>query len=475
MAFSLLLIVVLGATALFFATHLSIPEDRSQRVFAPDLVRRGGELAALGYCASCHTAENGKPFAGGRPLATPFGTIYGTNITPDPKPASALVAGGLCRAMREGVDRAGRDLYPVFPYDHFTRLTDEDLSALYAFLMTREPVRHAKAGEPARVSLQCASAARRLENAVPRRERQCRATSKSAEWNRGAYLVEALAHCGACHTPRDLLGAESATQHFAGGDAEDWWAPALNRAFAVAGAVDAKKALFKYLRSWDEGHAVAAGPMAPVVAALATVPEQDVRAIAAYVAVTWLGRAKAKSASTISKRAPLKRIRRAAELYAGACATCHETGGQRAVHRRLARPAHVDIRARSRAISSTSCSKACVRRKGRRRVHAGFRRRADRRADRRASLPTCAPASARGADEWQNVEAEIAQNLGGGQAHDHPQRQRPAAAGRRRPGDAAALRAARRSRSSTAPSSAAASASAAPARCWWTASPCSPA
>src|SRR4030088_761053 len=83
--FSILLIAVLAAAAFFFATHLTIPEDRTQRAFAPDLVRRGSELAALGYCASCHTAEGGKPFAGGRPLATPFGTIFGTNITPDPE------------------------------------------------------------------------------------------------------------------------------------------------------------------------------------------------------------------------------------------------------------------------------------------------------------------------------------------------------------------------------------------------------
>src|SRR5437763_542535 len=90
-AFSLLLIVVLGAAALFFATHLPIPEDRSQRVFAPDLVRRGGELAALGYCASCHTAENGKPFAGGRPLATPFGSFSARTSRPTRRPALGFI------------------------------------------------------------------------------------------------------------------------------------------------------------------------------------------------------------------------------------------------------------------------------------------------------------------------------------------------------------------------------------------------
>src|SRR4051794_18293826 len=141
MALSLLLIVVLGAGALFFVTHVAMPEDRGQRVFAADLVKRGGELAALGYCASCHTADERKPFAGGRPLATPFGTIYGTNITPDAETGiGAWSQAAFYRAMRDGVDRSGRDLYPAFPYEHFTKLSDEDLSALYAFLMTRQAV-----------------------------------------------------------------------------------------------------------------------------------------------------------------------------------------------------------------------------------------------------------------------------------------------------------------------------------------------
>src|ERR1700744_6258047 len=129
MLFSILVIAVLATAALFFATHLTIPaEERAERNFAPALIKRGGELAALGYCASCHTAASGKPFAGGRPLATPFGTIFGTNITPDLETGiGAWSQAAFNRAMRGGVDRRGRDLYPVFPYDHFTKLTAEDL------------------------------------------------------------------------------------------------------------------------------------------------------------------------------------------------------------------------------------------------------------------------------------------------------------------------------------------------------------
>jgi hypothetical protein len=135
---SLVIIAIVAAIALYFATHLTIPEDHTERAFPPDVVKRGSELAALGYCTSCHTEENGKPFAGGRPLATPFGAIYGTNITPDPETGiGAWSQAAFNRAMRDGVDCTGRDLYPAFPYDHFTKLTDDDLNALYAFLMTR--------------------------------------------------------------------------------------------------------------------------------------------------------------------------------------------------------------------------------------------------------------------------------------------------------------------------------------------------
>jgi mono/diheme cytochrome c family protein len=327
--FSIVLIAVLAAAALFFATHLTIPpEDRTQRSFAPDLVKRGSELAALGYCASCHTAETGKPFAGGRPLATPFGTIYGTNITPDTETGIGLWSQtAFNRAMRDGVDRAGRDLYPAFPYDHFTKLTDEDLGALYAFSMTRQPVH---APNPANqlafpYNVRPLLAGWKLlylaKAPIPADQ------TKSTEWNRGAYLVEALSHCGACHTPRDRLGAEIASQRFDGGEAEDWWAPPLNRT-SPSPVPWSEESLFNYLRSWEAGHGGAAGPMAPVVTALASVPEQDVRAIAAYIASTLAKPAESEKHLEDKQEQAAETNPQGAELYTGICAMCHETGGQ---------------------------------------------------------------------------------------------------------------------------------------------------
>jgi mono/diheme cytochrome c family protein len=327
--FSIVLIAAMAAAALFFATHLTIPpDDRTQRSFAPDLIKRGGELAALGYCASCHTAENSKPFAGGRPLATPFGTIYGTNITPDPETGIGLWSQtAFNRAMRDGVDRAGRDLYPAFPYDHFAKLTDEDLGALYAFLMTRAAVH---APNPANqlafpYNVRPLLAGWKLlylaKAPIPADQ------TKSAEWNRGAYLGEALSHCGACHTPRDRLGAEIASQHFDGGEAEDWWAPPLKRT-SPSPVPWSEESLFNYLRSWDAGHGGAAGPMAPVVKALASVPEQDVRAIAAYIASILAKPGESETRLEDKQAQAAETNPQGAELYAGVCATCHETGGR---------------------------------------------------------------------------------------------------------------------------------------------------
>src|SRR5438105_8749795 len=109
--------------------------------FEPELVQRGGQLAGIGNCNVCHTAPGGKSFAGGVGVPTPFGTIYSTNITPDPETGIGRWSqAAFSRAMREGLDREGRHLYPAFPYDHYTLTTDADLKALYAFLMSREPV-----------------------------------------------------------------------------------------------------------------------------------------------------------------------------------------------------------------------------------------------------------------------------------------------------------------------------------------------
>jgi mono/diheme cytochrome c family protein len=302
--------------------------------FEPALVRKGAELAAMGYCSSCHTPANGRSFAGGRPMATPFGTIYGTNITPDPETGIGRWSqAAFNRAMRDGLDREGRHLYPAFPYDHFTQLTDDDLRALYAYLMTRDPVR---ATTPANdlafpYNLRPLLAGWKLlflsKGPLPPD------ASKGEPWNRGRYLAEALSHCSACHSPRNRLGAEDTGKRYDGGEAEGWWAPPLNQT-SPAPVPWTEASLFDYLRSWDAQHGGAVGPMDPVSGNLGQAPEQDVRAMATYIASVFgpPSAERQKRTEAIIARKDVRpgdpAVAQGAAIYAGACAGCHESGGQ---------------------------------------------------------------------------------------------------------------------------------------------------
>jgi mono/diheme cytochrome c family protein len=283
----LILAVALGAAFVALAWRPSIApiEPAERRGFEASLVERGAALAAVGGCVSCHTAPRGKPYAGGLALATPFGTIYGTNITPDPETGIGRWSeAAFVRAMREGVSRDGRHLYPVFPYDHYTRVADDEVRAIYAFLMTREPVR-AEAREndlifPMNVRMLVAGWKLLFFDGAAYRPDP----SQSAEWNRGAYLAEGLGHCGSCHTPRNFLGAPKKRLHFAGGQAEGWHAPALD-ASSRTPVPWTVEALQSYLtRGMSDVHEVSAGPMTRVVDNLAEAPSAEVRAIAVYIA-----------------------------------------------------------------------------------------------------------------------------------------------------------------------------------------------
>jgi mono/diheme cytochrome c family protein len=253
--------------------------------FDPALVQRGAKLAAVGDCDVCHTASAGREFAGGLALPTPFGAIYSTNITPDAETGIGNWSeAAFRRAMREGVRRDGAYLYPAFPYDHFTLVSDDDDRALYAYLMTRAPVHAAAPANrlpfPLNVRLVLFG-----WNLLFLRQGPYRADAAQSEtFNRGAYLAEGLGHCGACHTPRNLLGAENRGEKFAGAEVDGWTAYALDASSPAPVPWNAD-ALNQYLgRGFQEWHGVARGPMAAVADNLGSVPQDDVRAIATYVA-----------------------------------------------------------------------------------------------------------------------------------------------------------------------------------------------
>ena len=336
-AFLLLGIAFAGTGFSGCASRESVPEvpPPARTSFDSARVARGAQLAALGNCASCHTAPGGKPYAGGRALKTPFGTVYGTNITPEPDTGIGRWSeAAFARAMREGVDRAGRHLYPAFPYDHFTRLTDEDLGALYAFVMTRDPVRAETPSDRIPVPRAAVGVwnSMYLEPGAYRPD-----ASKSAQWNRGAYLVQGLAHCGACHTPRNTLGAERKAEAFSGGESEGWHAPALDAA-SPSPVPWTAESLYTYLRTGiARAHAQTAGPMADVVRNLGQASEEDVRAIAVYVALLDTrseqqreaqGREALSGASAraATGSADARSDARGAAIYAGACEDCHDRG-----------------------------------------------------------------------------------------------------------------------------------------------------
>jgi nicotinate dehydrogenase subunit B len=302
-------------------------------VYAASTIARGEQLAALGACAECHTSANGMINAGGRPLDTPFGTIYSTNITPDVATGiGAWSYPAFERAMREGIHRDGRHLYPAFPYTHFARTSEADLQALYAHLMAQTPVRAEAPGN----ALHFPFNLRPLMagwNALFHQSTTFQADPARSEiWNRGAYLVEGLGHCSACHSPRNAFGAEQQNKYLAGGFAVGWEAPALT-SLSLAPISWSEDELFAYLRTGESHtHGVAAGPMAPVVKELMALPDQDIRAMAVYLASfndTPLDKpAEAALAAQLEGATKVTYAPNAgARLYQGACAVCHEVGG----------------------------------------------------------------------------------------------------------------------------------------------------
>jgi nicotinate dehydrogenase subunit B len=302
-------------------------------VYSAATIARGEQLAALGNCAVCHTTASGAHNAGGRALETPFGVIYSTNITPDVETGiGAWSYPGFERAMREGIHRDGRHLYPAFPFTHFARTSDADLQALYAYLMAQAPVRATTPENTLAFPFNLRPLLAGWNALFHQAEMFKPDVTKSEAWNRGAYLVESLGHCSACHSPRNALGAEKAGAYLAGGVAEAWEAPPLT-SLSHAPIPWGEDELYAYLRTGRSRlHGIAAGPMAPIVKDLAAVPDQDIRAMAVYLASFGENVPDATAQDALATKLEAEtRVTLAssagARLYQGACAVCHEVGG----------------------------------------------------------------------------------------------------------------------------------------------------
>jgi mono/diheme cytochrome c family protein len=340
----LFIIVCAGFVALTWKSEIARVAKPDPGSFDPDVVKRGAERAAIGNCIACHTVPGGKAFAGGLAVPTPFGTIYSTNITPDEKTGIGNWSEeAFRRAMREGTDRDGTHLYPAFPYDHFTLVTDADNHALYAYLMTRQPIEATAPRNDLIFPLNIRPLVAAWDLLFLKQGPYQPDPAQSEEWNRGAYLAEGLGHCGACHTPRNPLGAERRAAAFGGGEAEGWVAYAINNQSPAPIPWNRDSLAFYLRHGFHPEHGVSRGPMAEVTGNLSGLPDRDVTAIATYIAgvigptppermlqseelrKTAGADQLAVAIAGDSTGVPGKEEDRGAAIYRAACATCHES------------------------------------------------------------------------------------------------------------------------------------------------------
>ena len=309
------------------------------------LVARGAYLARAGNCMGCHTTAGGAPYAGGRGVPTPFGTVYASNLTPDVNSGiGAWSAADFWRALHHGRSRDGRLLYPAFPYPNYTRVTREDADALHAYLRSLPAAAQPNRAHALRFPFDQQGALAVWRALYFRPSVHTPDALRSAEWNRGAYLVEGLGHCNACHASRNALGATASPLDLAGGliPVQNWYAPSLasaREASVAAWDLADITALLKTGVAAPHGTLVAvAGPMSEVViGSTQHLTDPDLRAMASYLKAlpqttptTQTGEHRAAGVpglfTTTSTTAALAGP--GAKLYEQHCADCHGERGE---------------------------------------------------------------------------------------------------------------------------------------------------
>lgn len=304
------------------------PAVPQEEVATQEQVARGAYLARVGGCAGCHTAPGGVAYAGGRGIETPFGTVYGGNLTPDPATGLGNWSSvDFWRALHHGRSRDGRLLIPAFPYTSYTRVTRADADALHAYLrslpaVVRPPTPHALRFP---FGTQAALAVWRALYFKP--GQPVADLARGAEWNRGAYLVNGLGHCAACHAPRNALGAERKGQALAGGRmaGDGWYAPALDVPVEAGVASWPLEDVVALLRTGVAPGAAVSGPMAEVVfRGTQYLSEADARAIAVYLRALPQRMPPVPPVGGVASAT----LARGAQVYERHCAQCHGEQGQ---------------------------------------------------------------------------------------------------------------------------------------------------
>jgi mono/diheme cytochrome c family protein len=328
-AYLLLIAGVAGATAAGVAARYALA-DSPPRDTSHAQIMRGRYLVEAGDCAACHTADNGEPFAGDRPVPTPFGTIYASNLTPDKETGiGGWSNDDFYRALHDGIDAEGHHLYPAFPYPWYTRLSRDDVLAIKAFLDTLPPVKQT-VREPELPWPMSWRGSLAVWNAMFFHEGQFQPDrSKSVEWNRGAYLVEGLGHCSACHSPKNFLGGVKHDDRFEGGLGEGWFATSLRPTKGEGLGDWSVDEIVSYLGTGANDRARAMGPMAEVVEhSTRHLSRSDLHAMAVYLKdLPGANQARTQTASDDQDVLTRGRL-----VYLDQCAGCHMENGSGIAH-----------------------------------------------------------------------------------------------------------------------------------------------
>lgn len=314
------------------------------------IVERGRYLAEAADCVSCHTAANGKKFAGGRPIETPFGVIYSTNLTPDRETGLGLWSDAdFYRALHQGLSKDGDRLYPAFPYTYFTHISQQDVAAIKAYLDTLAPVRNMiphnrmawpfnqralmavwnllffrEGTQPSSASPENFSDGAAEDSATT--DNEATRNNKNFIRERGAYLVEALGHCGACHTPKNFLGADKSHAALQGSKIQNWFAPNNTGDRRTGLGNWNEDDIVEYLQTGRNARALAAGPMAEVVEnSTSKLHKSDLHAIAAY-----LKQLPAAGLDAVTSHPDTNVMNTGEAIFIDACAACHRKSGEAA-------------------------------------------------------------------------------------------------------------------------------------------------
>jgi mono/diheme cytochrome c family protein len=308
------------------------PALHAQNAPDADATRQGQYLAQAGDCIACHTVPGGALFAGGRAMPTPFGTLYSSNITPDTQTGIGdWTAGQFYASMHVGRMPDGGLLYPAMPFGAYTKVTRRDSDAIFAYLRSIPPVRAPNRPHDLKFPYNNRSLILGWRTLFFQEGEYKPDASKSAAWNRGAYLVQGLGHCSMCHSPINALGGSSESQAFEGGliPMQNWYAPSLtsNR---EAGLGDwSIEDISDLLRTGVSNRGAVYGPMAEVVYdSLQYLNDDDIRAMAIYLKSLGEQSLPAAAPTDIRPSESSLLLRLGRDIYDGQCASCHGADGR---------------------------------------------------------------------------------------------------------------------------------------------------